>query len=224
MAGIIGNSVSVTMTSGDTAADKNQAGYVAGEQVTLSVVHGSTPAAYQWGVALPSGATSTRVAISDATAASPTFTPQTNVDGYYVITCVVDNTTSYVLRLAVVRSTYTTLSGALRMLPKTAASVPAPPTGYTYFVDSDTGLRSRKDSSGNVVVVDPRTGTVTLASGAATITDYAATITATTVLSLTPVTRTDSGNLTATRNVGTSFAIASDNGADASVYLFSMEG
>lgn len=224
MAGITGNSTSVTMGSGDTSADKNQAGYVAGEMVTLGVVHGSTPTSYQWGIALPSGASTGRVVLSGETSAAPTFTPQSGVEGYYVVTCLVDNATTYVLRLAVVKNTYTILAGALRSLPKTAASVPTPQTGFTEFLDSATGLKSRKDTSGNVTVVDPRVGTVTLSSGAATITDYASTITANTHLSLTCTNASNRGTLTVTRTAGVSFALASSDGADASTYSWSMSG
>jgi len=224
MAGITANSTSVTMVSGDTSADKNQPGYVAAEQITLGIVHGSAVTSAVWGIAIPSGANAIRTALSSTTALAPSFTPQSGVEGSYVLQCTVNGDTVYVLRADVVRNTTSTLAGALRMLPKLSASVPAPTTGYTYFVDSATGLRSRKDPSGNVVVVDPRTGTVTLSGGAATITDFAATIAATTVLALTPVARVDSGELTVTRNVGVSFAIASADAADASTYLFSMEG
>lgn len=132
MAGILANSVTQTMVSG--SVDASQAGYLNGEQITLT----TTPAgsSYAWSVSRPAGSSAGRSALSSASAAAPTFTP--DVAGYYVVTCLVDST-AYVLRLNVTSLAVQTPSQALRLSPVTDAQVEAPTVGIALFCGSDHG-------------------------------------------------------------------------------------
>jgi len=150
MAGILANSV--TQTMGSTSADATQVGYLAGEQITLSV----TPSgdSYAWSIARPSGSSAARAAFSDDTAASPTFTP--DLPGYYVITCLVDGATSYVLRIAVTSLAVVSPSQGLRLSPVTDAQVEAPAVGVVLFCGSQHGNAlcvKNADDSVDVVTV-----------------------------------------------------------------------
>lgn len=145
------------MVSGDTAADKSVSGYVTNEAVTLSTT--PTGSTYSWGISLPTGATA-RANISDSTAATPSFTPDRA--GYYVVTCVVDSTTTYVIRISVTQVAITTSYEAIRFSPKAAASVPTPSVGEAAFVNSsDSNLLTRKNSSGALQALENRALTPT---------------------------------------------------------------
>lgn len=145
MAGILANSASKTMVAADTSADNNVSGYTTGEQVTLSA--SPTGSSYAWGLAIPQGSTAARSRLSDATAASPTFTP--DVAGYYVATCTVDGA-FYVLRLSVTQSAISTTIEALRLQPKADADVRAPSTGAALYWSSTQGALVIKTSNGTV--------------------------------------------------------------------------
>jgi hypothetical protein len=124
------------MVDGDTSADNSVSGYLRAEQIVLTT--SPTGAAYSWGIAKPSGATS-RSDLNDATAAAPTFTP--DIAGYYVITCTVDKTTSYVLRIAVLQSALTTPYEAIRLQPLGDSQVTAPAVGAClYYSATQSGL------------------------------------------------------------------------------------
>lgn len=148
MAGIMANSVSATMVSGDTAADKSVSGYVAKERVTLTVT--GTPSTLLWALSKPSSSGSV-TALDSTTEQSCSFSP--DVDGYYVVTCLVDGATSYVIRIAVAQTlTITTLSTA-RLLPVAESLVPTPPTGATLFYSSDQDAVAAKLSDGTVTLL-----------------------------------------------------------------------
>ena len=131
MAGITANSASVTMAGGDTAADKAVGGFVTGEAVALAT--SPTGSTYQWAISRPEGSSAARATLSSASSATPSFTP--DVGGYYTVSCTVDGTTVYVLRASVTQVAVTTALEALRLQPKSAASVVAPPVGRALFVD-----------------------------------------------------------------------------------------
>lgn len=128
MSGILANSASMTMTGGDTATDKAVSGYVCSEQITLSVTPSGS--SYSWGLSKPAGATG-RSDLNDATSASPVFTP--DVAGYYVLTCLVDGATAYVLRAAVTHAAVTTAYEAIRFSPIADSRVAAPALGCCLF-------------------------------------------------------------------------------------------
>jgi hypothetical protein len=219
MAGITANSASVTMESGDTAADNTFDGFILNEQITLAT--SPTGSTYSWGLARPSGATS-RSDLSSSTAATPRFIP--DAAGYYVITCTVDSNTDYILRISVTASAATTVTEALRLPPKAAGTVTTPTTGFAVFNDSAVDRLRKKDSSGTVTDVDPgaRTGTFTLSSGAATISDTS--VTANTVIAVACTSASSRGTLTYTFNAGTSVVVASSDGSDGSAYRYALIG
>jgi hypothetical protein len=142
MAGIRANSASVTMTS--DAVDNTQAGYVTNEQITL--LTNPTGSSWSWGLAKPSGATS-RSDLSGTTAAGPTFTP--DVAGTWTITCTVDSSTVYTLRVTVTAVAVTSVANGHRFSPVANASIPTPALGETLFVSTTDGLAT-KDTTGAV--------------------------------------------------------------------------
>jgi hypothetical protein len=219
MAGIMANSASKTMLAGATSADNSVSGYITNEQITLSVT--PTGSAYVWGLAKPSGSTA-RSVLSSSTGATPLVTP--DVAGYYTVTCVVDSTTTYVLRISVAAVSITTIAQAFRCQPVANSTVPTPSTGESLYFSDDVDRLVVKTSAGVVREVDPgaRTGTFTLSSGAATITDSS--VTAATIVAANCTSASSRGTLTYTITPGTSIAVASSDGADASVYLYALIG
>lgn len=144
--GILANSSSSTMVADDAAADNTFTGYVTDEQITLTVTPTGTN--YAWSMAIPSASSPLRSELSAETGASVTFTP--DVAGYYTIVCIVDSTTTYVLRLSVTAITATVSSGAINFPDVTDNSVPTPTTGLTLYSSSTQGTIAVKDTGGTV--------------------------------------------------------------------------
>lgn len=132
MAGIL--AISASVPTPGTAPSNVVAGYVTGEQIALSTT--PTGSAYTWSLSFPAGSTPLRAGLTAATGATSAFTP--DVVGEYVVGCVVDDTTTYVVRLSVTAATVTTVSGATRYLPVTDSSVAAPATGCVLYLSSST--------------------------------------------------------------------------------------
>lgn len=128
MAGIVCSSASASLVAGDTSVDASDSGYLTRERIVLGVT--GAPTTTVWGLAKPT-ASAASCALDSTTSTAPTFTP--DVEGYYVVTCVVDGSTSYALRLAVASVANVSTLTALRFLPIANASVPAPATGRTLF-------------------------------------------------------------------------------------------
>lgn len=149
MAGILANSVSRTMLAAETAADKAVSGYITNEQITLTVSPTGTD--YLWSQAKPAGS-SARSDLSASTGASVVLTP--DVEGYYLVTCIVDSTTTYVIRMAVVNISAVSTLGAMRLTPNEDAQIPTPPLGVTLYFSSDQSALCFKDSSGVVNVIE----------------------------------------------------------------------
>lgn len=156
MAGIKANSASVTMVDADTSVDSSISGYLAGEQVTLSVT--PTGTTYQWEIAKPSDATS-RSDLTDDDSATVKFTP--DVDGYFTVSVTVNGTTSYVLRISVADVAYTPDVSGLRFMPVADSSVTAPATGRVGYYSATQSLPVTKDSDGNVRPLSPLSVTKT---------------------------------------------------------------
>lgn len=220
MAGILANSASETMLSGDTATNNARAGYVVGERITLSTF--PTGTTYAWGMSKPGGSSS-RSDLSDATVASPVFVP--DYAGTWTVTCVVDNTT-YVLRLTATAVAITSVANAHRFSPVTNNSVPSPATGLTLFCSSDAADQLRaKNTSGAVRSLDAvssRTGTFVLVAGSAVIADTS--VTTSTVIIPSCTTASNQGALRFTFNTGVGITVTSANGADASNYRYALIG
>jgi hypothetical protein len=146
MAGITASSASKVLLAGSTSADKALGGFTVGEMVTLAT--SPTGTEYQWGQAFPAGSSQARAAISATDGASVTFVP--DVAGVHTITCLVDDVTSYTLRLTVTSTAISTLAEAIRQTPKANATVPAPAAGLTSFFSDELTQLAVKDSSDRV--------------------------------------------------------------------------
>jgi hypothetical protein len=133
MAGILANSASKTMTSG--SADNSVSGYLVGEQVVLTVTPTGTD--YVWAIAKPSGSASARSNLDATTGASVKFTP--DAEGYFTVSCVVDSTTTYTLRIAAQAIGTVTYHSASNFSPLNNAQVPVPALGHTWFHSTELG-------------------------------------------------------------------------------------
>lgn len=142
MAGIKANSLSVTMVDGDTAVDKAIGGFAINEQVTLSTAPAGTT--YLWTLGRPADSTSTT--LSSTTAASPTFSP--DVAGVYMLTCLVDATTSYQLRATVAALSVVNSVQVTRYYAQPDSAIPTPLTDALTLYKSDTveGLSYKLDT------------------------------------------------------------------------------
>ncbi len=145
MAGILANSVTATMSSGDTAVDKSVSGYIGNEQIVLT----TSPAGsgYSWALSRPSNSTA-RSDLDDATAATPTFTP--DVPGMYVVTVTVDSVTAYVLRIAVLSVAVTRFGEVNLYLPIADSQVPTPTIGRAVYFSSTQNAMVEKRPDGTV--------------------------------------------------------------------------
>jgi hypothetical protein len=151
MSGILANSASKQMLSGDTSPSQTVSGFVTGEQIVLGAFPAGT--GYQWGVASPSGSAAARSKLSSKTDAAPTFIP--DVAGPYVLTVNVDGVT-YSVQLTVVASATMNAAGGFRFFPLTRAAVPAPSSGHSLLDSQDDGFMAVKDANGGVVVLADR--------------------------------------------------------------------
>lgn len=132
MSGILANSSTKTMVSGDTTPDNAVTGYVTQDEISLSVT--GTPSSTVWALAKPAAETAA-CQLSSATDPNPKFTA--TAEGYFTVTCVVDGTTTYVIRIAVARVGAVSTLTAVRLVPILNASVPTPATGRTVFSSID---------------------------------------------------------------------------------------
>lgn len=148
MAGILANSATETMVDGETSADNSHSGYITKERITLSVT--GSPTTVQWALAKPTTSGSI-CRLDDDEAFSPSFVP--DVGGYYVVTCVLDGSTSYVLRIAAADVSLVSTITSIRFPPVANASVPAPAAGVTLFYSADDDALSVKLPDGTVSAV-----------------------------------------------------------------------
>ncbi len=148
MAGILANSPTKTMVSGDTSANNAVSGYLSGETITLT----ATPAgsSYSWSLARPSDSTA-RADLSALTGDSVTIKP--DAEGYYVVTANVDGTT-YVLRIAVANVGTVSDRSILRLSPLADSQVPTPALGVNVFYSSTQDSLAFKDAAGDVFTID----------------------------------------------------------------------
>lgn len=152
MAGILANSSAVTMGVPDALPTNAVVGFVTTQQVTLSVT--PSGAVYQWGISFPSGSSQARAGLSSNNSASPRFAP--DAEGEYVVTCLVDGATLYVLRLSVAAAIAATATGGFRMLSHGDGTVQAPTTGAVLYNSTDEGYLSTKGPDGIVRVLADR--------------------------------------------------------------------
>lgn len=145
MAGILANSASKAMTSGDTAVDKAVTGYIRAERITLTT--SPTGTTYQWTLTGPTGSSAAKCSLTDATIASPSFVP--DVAGTYSVGVDVDGTT-YAIRIGALAVSVSSPVEALRLEPFADNQIPTPTQGSIAYHSSTQGKPSFKDSDGTV--------------------------------------------------------------------------
>lgn len=150
MAGITATSVTTSLVAGDTSTDKAISGFIVGEKITLGLTAAGTTRT--WSLGVPNGSAVARSALSDDTGAAPYFTP--DVAGYYVLTCIIDSVTTYILRIACATQASVDQAGSVRFAPLADETVPTPVQGVTLYYSSTQGALCIKTSAGAVRTVD----------------------------------------------------------------------
>lgn len=133
------------MGSGDTAADKSVSGYVAKETIALAVVPSATT--YAWALTKPSGSNGAATLTDNGDGAAE-VTP--DVQGLWLVTCTVDGSTVYRIRISVLAAAMVTTVGAHRFTPTEDAAVPAPIVGASVYYSADAGTMVEKHSDGSI--------------------------------------------------------------------------
>lgn len=145
--GILANSVSVSHLS--STEDDVKAGYLDQESITLTL--SETGSTYLWSLASPVDSEQQGV-IRGETTATAQFVP--DVAGYYVVTCLLDGVSTFILRISVTSSVVETVREALRLQPKEDDQVAAPAVGLVVYCSSTQGnVLCVKDSSNVVYIV-----------------------------------------------------------------------
>lgn len=150
MAGIIATSASKTMSAGETAADDAESGYITAENIALSVTPSGTT--YSWNLSIPTASAPARSRLSADDEATSRFTP--DVPGTYVVTCLVDGVTFYVLRLSVTSLSVSQLVEAIRFSPMPDLSVPTPAAGRIMYYSIEQDTMVLKDANGDLFELD----------------------------------------------------------------------
>lgn len=146
MSGILASSAAHTMTAPDTSPNDVESGYVTNQQIALSTT--PTGTTYVWALSIPSGSTPARSGLTAASGATSSFTP--DVAGEYVVQCIVDGVTVYVIRCSVANAAAQDAIGALRFMPLADSTVQTPSTGRVLYYSSTQSKMVTKDSSGTV--------------------------------------------------------------------------
>jgi hypothetical protein len=145
MAGISAASASKTTTGSSVAYAAS--GWIRQERITL----GTFPVAsssYVWELTNPNGSSSAKAYLSSKTSSSPNFVP--DVGGTYVVTCVVDGSSSYSATMSVLDTAVSEPVEALRFTPRADAQVAAPSLGRATYYSSNEAALVEKDPSGTV--------------------------------------------------------------------------
>ena len=146
MAGILANSVTGSMVSGDTAVTQTVSGYVSSEQITLST--SPTGSTYAWTLSRPSG-TTVRSDLNNEDIAAPKFTPE--AEGSYLVTCTVDGSTVYTVQIGVLAASTSNAVQVLRLQPLKNASVATPSDDSVNVYNSyENAALSLKNDAGTV--------------------------------------------------------------------------
>ena len=148
MSGITAQSATTTLGAVDTTPTNTVSGFVSKEQIALGLT--GSPTSALWSVSKPSNSGAASVLIGE-TGISALFSP--DVEGTYVISCLVDGVTTYTLVLPVVNTAFTSALSAIHFLPCSNAQIPTPRSGVTVFFSSDSGVMSQKTTSGTVTAL-----------------------------------------------------------------------
>lgn len=165
MAGILANSASVTMVSGQESADNSVTGFVISEQITLSVIHAGATS-WQWATAIPAGSSTAKSALTSTSSAASSLIPDTT--GVFTITCMVNDATeiptSYTLRADVTAVASSVPVNALHHLSFADSQIATPASGAVVYHSKTRDKLVQKDSTGIISDVGGSGGGPTFAS------------------------------------------------------------
>lgn len=145
MAGITAVSATTTLGASETLPDNSISDFVSKEQISLGL--SGSPTTALWSLSKPSRSGSA-TGFDDDTSLRPKFSP--DVDGVYVISCLVDGATTYVLRISVLQTSIVNTISCLHFLPCANSQIPTPNSGVNLFYSSDSDSLSIKLSNGTV--------------------------------------------------------------------------
>ncbi len=145
MAGITAQSASKSLLSGETIPDNTTTNFLVKEQISLGI--SPSPQTVLWSISKPY-LSNTTAYISDNTSYNPVFTP--DKDGIYTVSCLVDSTTTYVLRINVLNVSEVTRLSSLHLMPCSSAQIVPPNSGGVLFWSSDTDSLSIKYPNNSV--------------------------------------------------------------------------
>lgn len=148
MSGITAISATKTLGAGDTISDNTVSGFVSKEQISLGIT--GSPIDALWSISKPS-TSSSACKLDDVTSLRPKFSP--DVDGVFVVSCLVDGSTTYILRFAITNTAVTSAISAIHFLPCLNSQIPTPSSGVTVFFSSDSGVMSQKLTNGTVLAL-----------------------------------------------------------------------
>lgn len=145
MSGITAVSATKSVDAGSTTVDNSVIGFVSKEQISLGLTGSPTTALWSISKPINSGSYCT---ISDENSVNPVFTP--DVEGIFTVSCLVDGSTTYILRFSIVNIAVTSAISAIHFLPCLNSQIPTPSSGVTVFFSSESGQMSKKSTNGTV--------------------------------------------------------------------------
>lgn len=145
MAGITAVSATTTLGASEALPDNSVSDFVSKEQISLGL--SGSPTSATWSLSKPSRSGSA-CALDDDTSLRPKFSP--DVDGIYVVSCLVDESTTYVLRISVAQTAIINTISCLHFLPCANSQIPTPSSGVNLFYSSDSDSLAQKRSDGTV--------------------------------------------------------------------------
>ena len=145
MAGITAVSSSFTLGSGSAIPDNSVSGFKNKEQVSLGVT--PSPSTILWSISKPYGSNITSK-ISDVNSYNPVFTPDKS--GVYTVSCLVNGSDTYVLRINVAETSISTFLSSIHFIPTPNVSVTAPKSGGILFWSQDSDKLSIKNTDDTV--------------------------------------------------------------------------
>ncbi len=149
MAGILANSVDVSMEEGDTTNPIDVDGFVKDVEIAFAVVHTADQTSWRWKLTRPEDAEAELVVDDDL--ATARLRP--DIGGAWGLTCWVNDDTMYSAVLNVLDAGATTPVHGQRLVQRHPDNVLTPSTGSVMFLSSVTGLASEKLPDGRVRVI-----------------------------------------------------------------------
>lgn len=143
MSGITAVSATETLDAASTSVDHSVSGFVTKEQISLGLT--GSPVKARWTISKPSNS-SGACELDSKSQLSARFTP--DVDGLYTVSCIIDDVTLYVLRIAAVSLANISTISVLHLLPCADEQVPVPTSGVMLYFSSTSGLLSKKKPDG----------------------------------------------------------------------------